>query len=63
MTLKSHTFKVGDRVVETFDGVEIDCEIHDIQFGGHCTLINEEGKPWQSNIVWLTPIEDTEKLG
>ncbi len=53
MLIKSHTFKIGDRVIEKFDGTENEATIESIAFDGKCTLVNDEGERWHSNLVWL----------
>jgi len=55
LTVKSHTFKVGDIVTEIYEGVEIEnCQIVDIGIFGGVHLI-KESEEWGSNLRWLKP--------
>lgn len=53
LTIKSHTFKVGDIVTEDYHGsVTKDCQIVDISTCGGVHLI-KESEEWGSDLKWL----------
>ena len=58
LTVKSHTFKVGDIVTESYEETKIpNCQILEIYENGRVLLQGEMGQEWRSNLVWLKPRE------